>query len=524
MATRYPPALIDAALALHDNRLPEAERGLKDYLKRDPFEPRAIRMLAELAGRIGRNRDAETLLRRALEIAPAFTAARANLAIVLYRLNRPVEALDELDALLAAEPDHVGHANLKAAALGRLGSFADAIPLYENVLRQAPNQPKVWMSYGHMLKTVGRQQDGVEAYRRAIALKPELGEAWWSLANLKTVRFDDGDVAAMQAALDWVGLTDEDRLHLDFALGKAWEERRDADRAFEHYARGNALRRTQIVYDADETERFVDDVAAVATREFFAARAGWGCPSREVIFVLGMPRAGSTLIEQILASHSQIEGTTELPDLPALARRIADYPAGLATLTADEARAMGEDYLRRTAVQRRTDRPLFIDKLPNNWAHVALIRLILPNAIVIDARREPRACCFSNYKQHFARGQAFSYSLDDMGRYYRDYVRAMAHVDAVLPGWAHRVIHEALVEDTEAEVRRMLAACGVAFEPACLAFHDTERAVRTASSEQVRQPIYRTGNDAWVPFASRLGTLETALGAVVGAYPDAPKA
>jgi tetratricopeptide (TPR) repeat protein len=521
MASRYPPALLDAALALHDNRLPEAERGLKDFLKRDPFDARAIRMLAELAGRIGRNRDAETLLRRALEIAPGFTAARANLAIVLYRLNRPIEALDELDRLLAAEPDHVGHANLKAAALGRLGSFQAAIPLYEAVLRQAPEQPKVWMSYGHMLKTVGRQADGVAAYRRAIALRPALGEAWWSLANLKTVRFDDGDVATMEAALAGT-LADEDRLHLDFALGKAWEDRGDAGRAFDHYARGNALRRTQLVYDADETARFVDDVSGVASADFFAERAGWGCPSREVIFVLGMPRAGSTLVEQILASHSQVEGTTELPDLPAIARRIADYPAGLASLTAEQARAMGEEYLARAAVQRRTDRPLFIDKLPNNWAHVALIRLILPNAIVIDARREPLACCFSNYKQHFARGQAFSYALDDMGRYYRDYVRLMAHIDTVLPGWVHRVIHEALVEDFEPQVRGLLGACGLAFEPACLAFHETDRAVRTASSEQVRQPIYRTGNDAWVPFAGRLGPLQAALGNVVTAYPEVP--
>jgi tetratricopeptide (TPR) repeat protein len=523
LTTRWPPRLIDAALALYDNRLNVAEPLLRAHLKDDPFDARAIRMLAELAGRIGRNRDAETLLRRALEIAPAFTAARANLAIVLYRLNRPVEALAELDKLLAAEPDHVGHANLKAAALGRLGSFEDAIPLYENVLRQAPNQPKVWMSYGHMLKTVGRQQDGIAAYRRAIALRPELGEAWWSLANLKTVRFDDADVAAMTAALAQADISDEDRFHLDFALGKAWEDRREAARAFDHYARGNALRRTQIVYDADETERFVDDVCAIATPAFFAERQDWGCPSREVIFVLGMPRAGSTLIEQILASHSQIEGTTELPDLPAIARRVSDYPAGLATLTADQARAMGEEYLQRTAVQRRTERPLFIDKLPNNWAHVALIRLILPNAIVIDARREPRACCFSNFKQHFARGQAFSYALEDVGRYYRDYVRLMAHVDAGLPGWVHRVIHEALVADPETEVRRLVGACGLPFEPGCLAFHETERPVRTASSEQVRQPIYRTGNDAWRPFAERLAPLDAALGDVATLYPNVPR-
>lgn len=519
MPARYPADLLDAALALHDNRLPEAERGLKACLKRDPFDARAIRMLAELAGRIGRNRDAETLLRRALELAPGFTAARANLAIVLYRLNRPTDALAELDTLLAVEPDHLGHANLKAAALGRLGDFGEAIALYEGVLAAAPAQPKVWMSFGHMLKTVGRQADAVAAYRRAIALRPELGEAWWSLANLKTVRFDDADIAAMEGALEQAGLADDDRLHLDFALGKAWEDRGKANRSFAHYASGNALRRAQIVYDADETRNFVDRSIALLTPDFFAERAGWGCPAPDPIFILGMPRAGSTLIEQILASHSAVEGTTELPDLPVIARRVADYPAGLATLTADEARALGEEYLKRAAVQRRTDRPFFIDKLPNNWAHVGLIRLILPNARIIDARRDARACCFSNFKQHFARGQAFSYALDDMGHYYRDYVRLMAHIDAVLPGRVDRVIHEALVDEPEAGIRALLAACRLPFEPACLSFHQTERAVRTASSEQVRQPIFRGGDEAWRPFAAHLGALDAALGDAVEHHP-----
>ncbi len=522
-ATRFSPELMDAALALHDNRLSEAERGLKAYLKRDPFDARAIRMLAELAGRIGRLNDAENLLRRAVELAPAFTAARANLALVLYRQNRAEEALAELDALIDAEPDHPGHANLKAAALGRLGAFEEAITLYERVLADAPEQPKLWMSYGHMLKTVGRQADGIAAYRRAIALRPDLGEAWWSLANLKTVRFDDADIAAMEAANASPALCEEDRFHLDFALGKAYEDRGEADRAFKHYAAGNALRRTQLVYNADETERFVDDCIALATPDFFADRAGWGADACDPIFILGMPRAGSTLVEQILASHSAIEGTTELPDLPALARRIPDYPHGLAALTADRARELGAEYLRRTSVQRRTDRPRFIDKLPNNWAHVVLIRLILPNAVIIDARREPRACCFSNFKQHFARGQAFSYALDDMGRYYRDYARLMAHLDRVQPGRVHRVIHEALVADTEPEVRRLLDACGVGFEPACLAFHETERAVRTASSEQVRQPIFTGGDRAWRPFAPHLAPLAAALGDLIDCYPDVPE-
>ncbi|MBO9711422.1 MAG: sulfotransferase [Sphingomonas sp.] len=513
---------MEAALALYDNRLHDAEPLLKQHLKADPFDVAAIRMLAELAGRIGRYKDAENLLRRAIELSPGFTAARANLALVLYRLNRPSEALDELDRVLGEDPDNVGHANLKAAALGRIGGFDEAIALYEAVLESAPDQPRVWMSFGHMLKTVGRLAEGVAAYRRAIALAPALGEAWWSLANLKTVKFDDADLAAMEAGLARADLSDEDRFHLDFALGKALEDRRQAEAAFRHYDAGNRLRRTRVRYEPDETQAFVDRSIATFTRDFLDARAGQGCPAPDPIFILGMPRAGSTLIEQILSSHSQVEGTTELAEAPMLARRIEDYPAGAAALPPGELRAMGEEYLRRAAVQRQTDRPYFIDKLPNNWAHLPLIHLILPRAKIIDARRHPLGCCFSNFKQHFARGQGFSYALDDMGRYYRDYVRLMAHVDAVRPGLVHRVFYEAMVEDTEAEVRALLAAMGLAFEPACLEFHKTERAVRTPSSEQVRQPIFREGTEAWQPFEPWLDPLKVALGDVLSNYPSVP--
>ncbi len=512
-----------AALALHDNRLSEAEPLLRAHLKDDPFDVAAIRMLAELAGRIGRYKDAEALLRRALELAPGFGAARANLATALYRQNRPAEAIAELDLVLADEPENIAHSNLKAAALGRIGGFDEAIALYEEVLKEAPRQPKVWMSYGHMLKTVGRQADGVAAYRRALELAPALGEVWWSLANLKTVRFSDADIAAMQAALATPDLSDEDRFHLDFALGKAFEDVRDHATSFAHYAAGNALRRQSVAYDADETAAFVDASIALFTADFFAARAGQGCDERAPIFILGMPRAGSTLVEQILSSHSQVEGTSELPDLPALARQWRDYPLALADVPPERLREIGQDYLDRTRIQRKTDRPLFIDKLPNNWAHAPFIHLILPNAIIIDARRHPLGCCLSNFKQHFARGQAFSYALDDMGRYYADYVRLMAHVDTVLPGRVHRVIYENMVDDTEAEVRKLLAAYGLPFEDACLRFHETERAVRTASSEQVRRPIFRDGTEAWQGFDPWLGPLRDALGPVLDAYPDAPR-
>jgi tetratricopeptide (TPR) repeat protein len=520
----YDPRLVRAAMAMNDNLLHEAEPLLRGLLKENPFDVRAIRLFAELAGRIGRYTDAENLLRRAIELAPDFTPARANLALVLYRTNRAPEALEELARVTAEDPDNPGNANLAAAAFGRIGEFDEALALYAQVLKDAPNQPRVWMSYGHMLKTVGRLEEGVAAYRHALEIQPGLGEVWWSLANLKTVRFSDADLAAMQQALTGNAIAPEDRWHLDFALGKAHEDRGEAEAAFAHYAAGNALRKKRLPYKSDDTTASVDHTIAVATPELFARFSGAGYPSPDPIFVLGMPRAGSTLVEQILSSHSEVEGTSELPDIGILARSVEEYPAGLANLDPSRLRDLGEQYLERTRVQRHTARPLFIDKLPNNWLHVPFIRLILPNAKIVDARRHPLSCCFSNFKQHFARGQGFSYSLEDMGAYYRDYVRLMAHVDRALPGYVHRVIYERMVDDTEAEVRALLAACGLPFEPGCLSFYANERAVRTPSSEQVRRPIYREGTENWKAFEPWLGPLEAALADVLSAYPGVPAA
>ncbi|MEO7635485.1 MAG: sulfotransferase [Sphingomicrobium sp.] len=519
----FHPRLIEAAAALHDNRPDVAERLLKAHLTDDPFDAKAIRMLAELAARIGRWADAETLLRRAVEIAPGFTAARANLALVLGRMGRPAEALPLLDAVFAEDGDNLGHFNLKAATLGKLGDFEAAIALYEQVLQRSPGQMRVWLSYGHMLKTIGRLDEGIAAYRRAIAIRPTLGEAWFSLANLKTLEFSDDDIAAMRLALDGSSLADDDRVHLDFALGKALHDRGEWPTAFAHYAAGNALRRKAEPYDPARFRRSVDRCIASFTRDALAARDSGGDPAPDPIFIVGMPRAGSTLIEQILSSHSQVEGTSELADLPALARSHGRYPESVLDLTAAQRTALGTEYLSRASVQRRTARPLFIDKLPNNWLFVPFIHLILPNAKIIDARRHPLSCCFSNFRQHFARGQGFSYDLADVGQYYADYVRLMAHVDAVLPGRVHRVIYERMVDDTEAEVRALLDQLGLAFEPACLEFHKTERAVRTPSSEQVRRPIYRDATEEWRPYEPFLEPLKRALGDVLGAHPEAPR-
>jgi tetratricopeptide (TPR) repeat protein len=394
------------------------------------------------------------------------------------------------------------------------------------VLARHPQQPKGWMSYGHALKTVGRSADCAAAYRKAVDQAPSLGEAWWSLANMKTYRFSEADLAAMEAQLAREDLERDDRLHLDYALGKAHEDAGRYAESFDHYARGAALRRAQVPYDPAVMSQHVARAKAVLTAELFASRAGQGCLAPDPIFILGLPRAGSTLVEQILASHSAVEGTMELPDVTAMARRLKDgspYPEVLATLTPEDLKALGEEFLARTRVQRKTDRPLFIDKMPNNWAHIGLIALMLPNARIIDARRHPMGCCFSGFKQHFARGQNFSYGLEDIGRYYADYVELMAHVDAVLPGRVHRVIYESMIEDPEAEIRALLAYCGLPFEESCVNFHENDRAVRTASSEQVRRPIFKDAVEHWQNYESWLDPLKTALGPVLSSYPAAPE-
>ena len=526
------PKLLEPAAALCEGRIGVAEGLLREHLRKFPTDVAAIRMLAEVAARLGRYGDAEVLLARCLELAPGFGAARHNHAVVLLRQNRPAEALVEIDRLLAVESRNPGYRNLKGAILGRLGEYDKSIGIYADVLREYPRQPKVWMSYGHALKTAGRQADSIEAYRKSIELTPGFGEAWWSLANLKTVRFSESDVAAMKAQLRGTGLKEEDRFHFHFSLGKALEDAGHYEESFEHYLEGNRLRRQMILYDADETSDHARRSKALFSAAFFEAKKGMGSPAPDPIFIVGLPRSGSTLLEQILASHSAVEGTMELPDMMSVARalgerktrsQISKYPEVLETLDAAELRALGEKYLAQTRVQRKTGAPYFIDKMPNNFQHVGLIHLVLPHAKIIDARRHPLGCCFSGFKQHFARGQSFSYSLEDIGRYYRDYVELMAHFDAVLPGRVHRVYYESMVEDTEGEIRRLLEYCGLPFEEQCLHFHETERAVRTASSEQVRTPIYSEGTYHWRNFEPWLEPLKRTLGSVLESYPAVPK-
>ena len=515
------PVLLEAGAALADNRLAVAERLLRDYLKRDPFSVPAIRMLAETGGRLGRLDDAERLLERCVELAPGFAPARHNYATVLYRQNKAAAALAQLDKLLTLEPDRPTYLNLKAAALGRVGEYEEAIAIWSSLLEVLPDQPRVWLSFGHALKTVGRQADSIDAYRRAVVLAPHMGEAWWSLANLKTLVFTADDVAGMERQLARPDISDEDRLHLAYTLGKAFEDAGRYGPSFDHYQRGAGLRRAREGYDAAATTAHMERSRLVFTPELLTRTAGTGCPAPDPIFIVGLPRAGSTLIEQILSSHSAVEGTQELPDIIALARRLGGrpdrrggtvYPECLTDLDAADFSALGEEYLARTRVHRKTDRPYFIDKMPNNFAHVGLIHLILPNAKIVDARRHPMAGCFSAFKQHFARGQNFSYDLTDLGRYYADYVALMRHFDEVLPGRIHRVIYEDMVADPETQTRALLDHCGLPFEAGCLRFHETERAVRTASSEQVRRPIFTDALEQWRHYQAWLEPLEAALG------------
>jgi tetratricopeptide (TPR) repeat protein len=527
--------LLEAAVAMNEARLDDSEAMLEARLLRLPDDPPSCRMLGEIAWRRGDMTKALALVERAVDLAPGFDLARDFLIRLLLQGNRLPEALAHAETLGTSPLKSPGHDLIKASVLVRLGEQEQARTIYERLLAQQPDQPQIWQNLGHVLKTLGRQADAIHAYRRAVALQPTMGEAWWSLANLKTVRLDTDDIAAMKQALASLAAEaanrQEDVFHLHFSLGKAHEDAKDHDASFDHYDQGNRLRRTMVRHDADDFSAEAAATAHCFTAAFIAERGEGGCPAPDPIFIVGLPRSGSTLVEQILSSHSRVEGTMELPEMMMIASRLqsrvdegefTDFRTMIASLTPADRLRLGEEYIERTRVHRRTDRPLFIDKMPNNWQHVGLIRLILPNARIVDARRHPLSCCFSGWKQHFARGQTFSYDLTDIGRYYRDYTALMAGYDAAAPGVVHRVFYEDMVGNTETEIRRLLDHLGLPFEPACLEFHKNDRAVRTASSEQVRRPIFTDGIDQWRRYESRLAPLIEALGPVLAAYPGIP--
>jgi len=522
--------LAEAGVALANNRLAAAESLLRRQLAHSPQDVAAMRMLAQIAAEREDYAQAERLLQECLKLAPGYSQARFDLARILHSQQKAAPILPLLERLLALEPQSLRYRTLQAAAYNLLGQNERSTQILSGLLAEFPGNELVWLYYGHALRTAGHLDQAIVAYRKSTDLKPGFGEAWFSLANLKTLRFSAGDIAAMQAQLAREDLQDNDRLQFEFALGKALEDAGEFAASFAHYARGNALRRAAVVYDPDSVTRLVQRTQTLYTQEFFTARAGFGSQAPDPIFIVGLPRSGSTLIEQILASHSQVEGTRELPDIPGFALELGAleragvppaYPQSVARLTQAQVTSLGERYLAQTRPHRLLGRPRFIDKMPINFFHIGLIHLMLPNARIIDARRSPLACCFSNFKQHFQTGLWFSYSLEDIGRYYRDYARLMAHFEAVLPGRIHRVGYEDLVADLEGEVRRLLEYCGLPFEEQCLRFHETRRVVQTASSEQVRRPLYAEGIDQWRNFEPWLGPLKDALGDVASAEPAA---
>jgi tetratricopeptide (TPR) repeat protein len=515
-----PAEVVTASSMFSDGDIHEAERIVRRYLLAHGNHIEAMRLLAKIGTKLDVLDDAELLLEAVLVLAPDYRAARFDYVNVLLQRHKHAKALEELDKLLKIEPTNRSYRTAQATAWVGLGAYERAIELYRELLIETPQAAEVHLSVAHALKTLGRREEAIESYRTAAAIRPSYGDAYWSLANLKTYRFTDDEIVRMRAEETAPSTQLADRFQLCFALGKALEDGAQYAESFTYYERGNALKKTESRYRAESTERNARLQTSVCTAEFFSARQGVGCASAEPIFIIGLPRAGSTLLEQILASHSQVEGTTELPEIPRLAQELQGrestdanprYPGVLRERDAADWQRLGAKYLADTRVYR-VGKPRFIDKMPNNFRHIGLIHLILPNAKIIDARREPLACCFSNFKQLFAHGQEFTYSLEDIGRYYRSYVELMQHWDAVLPGKILRVQHEDVVEGLEGNVRRILDFCALPFESECVEFYKTERSVRTASSEQVRQPIFKEGLDQWRYFEPWLGPLKEALG------------
>ncbi len=518
-----PPHLLAVTNHIHEGRILKAEEICRYFLQQNPHHIEAMRLLADIGRRLGVLEDAEFLLESAVTFEPDNVQLRLDYMQVLRQRQKFAAAQEQAKILHERDPESPVFQSHLAIESMQIGDYERALGLFDAVLERLPEDAATLTSRGHALKTYGRQTDAIASYRAAIAVRPDLGDSYYALANLKTFEFTPAEVAAMHRQLSRDDLRLMDRVHLNFALGKAHEDLHEYETSFGFYDAGNALKREQLRYSADVMTDELRLQAEVCTADLFANAAGKGCPAPDPIFILGLPRAGSTLLEQILASHSQVDGTLELPDILAIAQRLkgraggdGSYPRELHELPAETLRALGESYIESTRIHRQ-GAPFFIDKMPNNFRHIGLIHMILPNAKIIDARRDAMDCCFSGFKQLFADGQQFTYGLTEIGQYYRDYVDLMAHWDSVLPpGRILRVQHEDVLADLEGQVRRLLDYLELPFEPACLEFHKTERAVRTASSEQVRRPINRSGVAQWKPYELWLDPLKAALGPLAG--------
>jgi predicted Zn-dependent protease len=523
-----PPELGDAIVALAADRVQAAEALLRQRLRQAPRDVVALRMLADAARRREDDAAAERCLNQCLELAPGFAAARFDLARLLNDQQRVEEMLPHIERLLACDPGNVDCLNLKAQGLRLIGRRDESVALMEQLLADHPNEPQSLILFGSLFRELGQPERAVEMFRRALLVRPGSAAAYSSLANLKTYRFDGADLAAMQQQLALADVRGGDRIYLEFALGKGLEDAGDFAASFEHYARGNRLKRATFYYDAQVMTGQIEHSRSFYAERFFAERAGWGSARPDPTFIIGMPRSGSTLLEQMLASHSQVEGTRELFDLPHLVwQLLSDATESseallferIGALTRAQIETLAERYLERVQRHRPLGKARFIDKLPGNWCYVGLIHLLFPRAAIIDARRHPLGCGFSCYKQLFARGQKYSYDLGELGRFYRDYAALMEHFDATLPGRVHRVYYEQMVADPERELRRLLDHCGLPFEEQCLRFYENRRAVTTISSEQVRRPIYAESVDHWRHYQPWLGALQEIVGELVARYP-----
>ena len=517
-----PPELRTVISYLANNKVQDAERLAKHFLRDNKTHPEGMRLLAEVLTRKNILDEAQFLLETLVALQPKMIPARLQLFHVLMRRQRFHSAFDIAASLNKDAPTDTGEIKRAyAAAAFAVGNIEEAKDLYAQLAKSAPADHLIPISQGHIFNAIGERENAVAAFQRCISLKPAHGDSYWSLANTKSYRFDDDEIASMQKIEESDALSTLDRVQICFALGKALEDKNLFDDAFSYYDRGNSLKLPTTHYDPVQLRKRVQAQIDVCTSELFESRQHVGVQNIDPIFIVGLPRAGSTLLEQILASHSQVDGTMELHNILDLAKRLrgrdADqdgtprYPAILGDLDNDLFAQFGAQFIDQTRIYRGSGQ-LFIDKMPNNFFHIGLIKLILPNAKIIDARRHPMACCFSGYKQLFGEGQEFSYGLSQIGEYYKEYVRLMAHWDAVLPGHVLRVNHEDVVADLETQVHRILDYCGLEFESACLEFHKTERTVRTPSAEQVRQPIYTSGLEQWKNFEHYLAPLKEALG------------